>query len=109
MIRSLGYHHALVAGDVARDLGSQIVGFTTGAGEDTGIDFCGHSGDQHFAKLYDAGMQIACMGIERGCLLAQGFYHPGVAMTHRNHVIVAVDVLAPIYIPELCAGTTHQV
>ena len=109
MVGRLGYHHALVAGDVARDLRRQVVGLAACAGEDAGVDLTGHALDQHFTEFDDGAVQITRVRIERGGLLAQGFDHVRVAVANGRHVVVAVDVFAAVHVPQPAARAAHQV
>jgi len=109
MIGRLGYHHALVTGHVPRDLRRQVVGLATGAGEDAGVDIAGHALDQHFAELDDRLVQVAGMGVERGRLPAERLDDPWMTMSDRDHVVVAVEVPAPVGVPKSRAFAAYQV
>ena len=45
-------------------------------------------------------MQVARVGVERGGLLADRLDDPGMAMADMRHIVVTVQIVAPIGVPD---------
>ena len=109
VIGSLGDDNALLPADVARDLYREVVGFAAGAGEYAGLEIARQARSQAFAELDDAFMQVTRVRVQRRCLVAQRFDHLRMAVPHRDHVVITIEIFAAVGVPQRRARAAHQV
>jgi hypothetical protein len=70
----------------------QVVGFAAGAGKHGLIAGHGQRGKQALGVIDNAVVQITGMGIEHGRLAGNGRHHLRVAMAHRGHIVIHVQI-----------------
>ena len=111
VIRALGDHHAVMAGDDPGDLHRQVVGLGAGAHEVALRQLAGQARTEAFGQLDHVMVQVAGVGVDEPRLPAQRVDDPRVGVADRGHVVVAVEVAPTVGIVDphaLAADEMHR-
>ena len=108
VIGVIGGDHACLAGQGLRHPQGDVIRLGPGAGHERGIERRAHRRGQRLDIVQNPLVQIPRMGVQRPGLRADRLDHTRMAMADMRHVIVAIQVFAPLGIPQLCAKAAHQ-
>ncbi|MNP02565.1 hypothetical protein D3C76_944220 [compost metagenome] len=109
VIGRLGHDHARAAGAHLGDTVGDVVRLAAGAGQHQMRELgLGHGGEQALGQFEDGVVQIASVGRQRPHLPTDGLGHRRMAMPERGHVVVHVEVTAPLWIDQPHALATHD-
>lgn len=108
MVRTLAYHHAVLARDGSGNLGRQIVCFRPRADEPARAEVLREFSPQAFRQLDDLLVQVPRVRVEQAGLGRDGFHNTRVAMPHRGDVVVAIEVTAPFGVEEPDPLTSYE-
>ena len=101
--------HALVPAHDAGDADREVVGLGAGAHEVADAKILRHRGRQPLRVAHDVVVQVARVRVEGRRLPRKRRHHVRVAVTDRGHVVVAIEVTAPVRVIDPGALAAHQV
>ncbi|MDT4836700.1 hypothetical protein FQZ97_704100 [compost metagenome] len=104
----IGDDDAGAAGIEFGDPQGEVYCFGAGAGVHHTADPASKGLNQLLGVAENLLVHVACMGVERRQLLRDGLDHAWVAMAHRRHVVVAVQVLLSIRAVHVHAFRAHE-
>ena len=100
--------HALVPAHRARDADGEVVCFGARTDQQADAELRGHGGGEALGIAHHVFVEVTRVRIQRGRLTRQGAHHMRMTMSHRRHVVVAVQITPPLGIPEPHALAAHQ-
>lgn len=108
VIGEVGCDDAGLARYRLRHVQGHVIRLAAGAGENCRIEAFVESRCQPFDIIQNSFMQIARMGVEGRSLTADRLHHTRMAMAHMRHIVIAIEIFAPVRIPEPDTLTLHQ-
>ena len=96
------------AGGMARDPPRQVVGLAAGVHQQNSVQPSREGGQQPFGQLDGSLLQVAAVGVERGQLGADRVDDRRVRVSQHGHVVVGIEVAAPVRPLEEHPSSTHE-
>ena len=108
VVRPRGHDAAGGAGGVPRDPPRQVVRLAAGVHEQNSVEPSREGGQQPLGQLDGSLLQVPAVGVQRGQLRADRVDHRRVGVPQHRHVVVGVEVAAPVRALEEHPAAAHQ-